>query len=437
MILDRRTAEGIYGTQIFLCYAERTNMKKIFREFSFYTVAQFTTQLFSFIGVLFVSKYLGPNNLGLYAFAQNFVVIFYTIISGLDFQFTWHLATITDVDEKKKFTVQYVYQKLVLILALVVLGISISWIVLPKDVALLCTLIFSPLVFNCLTPVFLYATQERRAKLVAIITTSASFLVLAAKLICVYFEAPLTTFALVTGFDSVFIVTVIAVYYLKNENWKSLYVTYASFSYTKTWKLIVLSKNVILYTFLWQIVIRADQLTLAVMTNAKTLGIYSSAVRIAELPNVFIGIFGTLLASRLIHVQKNDEVNKTNTVKKILLLHIGIGFLATLFLVFTAPVLVHLLFGDKFISAFPILRVYAFSIPGLFAYYYISQLYAAKKHYRRLMYNAMTTVIVTMILMYVAITYFGVLGVACASVLTYTLAATLLWIGYVKPTVTH
>lgn len=65
---------------------------RIFHQLSWYAIGQVAIQIFSFLGVIITSRYLGPTNVGLYSFVQNYLLAFMTITTGMDFYFTWQIA---------------------------------------------------------------------------------------------------------------------------------------------------------------------------------------------------------------------------------------------------------------------------------------------------------------------------------------------------------
>ena len=115
-------------------FIERLKNRSIVKEFSWHTFSAIVTQLFAFVSIIFVSRYLGPTNLGLFAFVQNYLAIFVTILGGMDFYFTYHIAK---SHNHVKDVFVYFVQKTQIAIILFVFGAVLSFIFLPKDVFIL------------------------------------------------------------------------------------------------------------------------------------------------------------------------------------------------------------------------------------------------------------------------------------------------------------
>jgi O-antigen/teichoic acid export membrane protein len=174
---------------------------------------------------------------------------------------------------------------------------------------------------------------------------------------------------------------------------------------------------------LWQLIARIDQLVIATFSNAYSLGLYAAAVRIAEVPNVFSGILYTALVSRIAILEKGGKESSGKDFKKMFLLYFVLGSFFAIGEIITAPLLVHILYGQKFIEAVPILRAYALSIPGSFILTYSFSVYGVRNKQEQQVLIFVLGVIINVALIYILSPYFGMVGSALATSISYNFLA--------------
>jgi O-antigen/teichoic acid export membrane protein len=402
-------------------YFTRVTSHSVFRQLSWYTIGQLAVQAFSFLGVIVTSRYLGPTNVGLYSFVQNYLAVFMTLTIGMDFYFTWKVAK---SEEKEKDLAEYLGHKVNVTLLLTVIGIAAAWIVLPKDVSLLATILFAPLILTSCTAFFQYAVATNNARRIATFQILVAGMLFIAKAILVYAKAPLIAFVAVSALDTVLVATLLALYYcqdtsiraaLKGSIFPSFFST-AHFMYSIRMSIVAIA--------LWQLILRIDQLVLATISNAYMLGIYSAAVKIAEVPNFLAGILYTALVTHVALFADKDDDHSKRRIRQVLFLYAIVGLcVAFAMMLFAAPAVLFL-YGEKFYASVPVLRAYALSIPGMFVTLHYFGVYGAKdKHFSQaLIFGA--GLIINVLLIYIFTPVYGLSGAAYATAIAYTLVAT-------------
>ncbi len=401
-------------------YVDRVTEHILFRQLSWYTVGQIAVQLFSFLGVIVTSRYLGPTNVGLYSFVQNYLALFMTITIGMDFYFTWKVAK---SDNKIKELVEYFGHKLNVTVLLTFIGVALALLVLPKDVALLAIIMFVPLIFSSCTAFFLYAVATNKANTIALFQIGASALLFVAKIILVISAAPLIAFIVVNAVDTVLVAMLLGGLYLSKESILNSFKESTFPTLFKTMQFMYSVRMSLIAIALWQLILRVDQLVLATFSNAYTLGIYSAAVKIAEVPNFLAGVLYTALISHIALFAGNDDTHSKRRVKQVLLLYAFTGLVIATFVFFIAPYAIYFLYGSKFAEAIPVLRAYALSIPGMFMSFHYFGVYGAKeKHFFQSVVLG-SAVLLNIVLVYALVPVFGLSGAGFATALAYTSVA--------------
>lgn len=345
--------------------------RRVVTDAAWYTVAHVCVQLCSLVGVLLVARYLGPINLGLYSFVQNYLAAFVTILSGIDTYAHWRM-----IQERYTYSyvVQYIRYKAYIVIPLLILFCVVSYLVLPADLARFIPFLCIPILTSVFASIIFLLQHKNYSRFLAIWMSVSALTILALKVLAVYTNQSLITFIAINSIDGVILTLATAYIFFgeKNKNIGEL----QNFSFKN---LMTYSIFPVLYVCVWYVVVRFDQFLIPYFYNAYTLGLYSSAVKITEMTNVLVVILQSLLLPRIgIVLDSYEQRNKA------LFVYAGIGVVSAGILSLFAPHIISLLYGEAFAEAGAILRVYAWSIPGLFVTYFFTALFLAKQEYKKL-----------------------------------------------------
>lgn len=397
--------------------------KRIVQDAFFYTATNVIVQLSSLVGVLFVSRYLGPTNLGLYSFAQNYIAAFVTILSGLDVYAHWHIAKSTDYYTE---LILYTKQKIVLTCFVILFFLTFSFTSLPSDVFLLSLLLVFPIVMSAFSGFVFMLQYQNNTKLITSAMISSALLILFLKLMAVYLKLSLAAFVAINSFDG-FIITALCIYSIVNKEKK---IPKQKLHISGFLKLFKASFFPLIYILTWFVVVRVDQFFVPVYFNAYTLGVYSAAVKVIEMTNVLIVIMQSLIVPRVTLLQNpTEDIKRTNISVYIY----GIlGIFSSVAICMLAPFVTKILFGPSFSDTIKILQVYAWSIPGLFISYLFAVIAMSKKSYKSLAYISTILSVFAVTASFFAAKSGSIISVAFVSVVVYTSSAVIFYITWRK-----
>ncbi len=401
--------------------------KSIVKEFSWLTFSAILTQIFAFVGMIFVSRYLGPINLGLFAFVQNYIGLCVTVVGGMDFYFTYHIAKshkhIEDV-------FKYIVQKTQVAFILFFIGMLGAFIFLPKDVLVLTSILFLPILLNGCSAFISYAMSQRMAKLVSVVQILVASIFFSSKIAFVYFKLPLSFFVAIQALDIVASGLILALYFLLHKKWIRYQKDFIYIKFKDTLNLLYeIRYNMVLVIF-WQLVIRSDQLMLAKLTSAYNLGIYAAAVKLAEAPNAIVAVLGLVAYPRIVNYVQTRSVFANHQIKRFMYLFLGSGILIATSLFVFAKYIIHILYGIKFEGSIVILMIYSFSIPGLFLCYYYMTVFGAMEERKWPAIISILSAMLNISLVIILTKYFGITGTAFASVASYSVSGLIFHLAY-------
>ena len=115
-------------------------------------------------------------------------------------------------------------------------------------------------------------------------------------------------------------------------------------------------------------------------------------------------------------------------VKKIFYFYIFLGSIISVFIFIFAPLVVNIIYGEKFLGAENVLRIYALSIPAMYALYYYFSVFGSQNRHKLQIIIFVISVILNIILVLTLTPIFSLIGTAWATVISYTFAAVMFYV---------
>jgi O-antigen/teichoic acid export membrane protein len=390
--------------------------RKIVQDSMLYTIANVVVQLSSLVGVLFVSRYLGPTNLGIYSFVQNYIAGFLTILSGLDMYANWRIAKEQDWQSALSL---YIRQKIAIVLPLLAIGGILSYTLLPADIVRFIPFLCIPVITSIFASSVFIAQYQNRTRIVALGMIASSLLLLVLKIITVISGQSLIIFVAINSLDGILLITLCSYYIFTGATSKIVKKPLA------LPQLLLAAKYSIIYIVFWFVVTRADQFFVPAYFDAYSLGIYSSAVKVIEMTNVLLAIMQGVILPRMAYIQ--SEEGTTKRMHLTLAMYIGVSLCAAISIQILSPLAVHILFGPQFAGTVDILRVYAWSIPGLFVSYLFTVVAMSNNTVKILAFHSILIAAITVPTLLYVVSLQNILAIAWVSVIIYTISAMTLY----------
>ncbi|MDQ5957611.1 MAG: hypothetical protein QG614_586 [Patescibacteria group bacterium] len=411
----------------------------VVREAGLYGLTNLFNQLFLFLSAIVVTRYLGPTNLGILAFVQNYLLIFLTILAGSDYYYSWNLSRTENADNATRDYFAYRF-KLSILLSLA--GIFIAYFLFPQDIFVYILVVFIPIFLNTFNIFVLYALYEKRAKLYSSIYFAVSLVGFLLKVLLVYLSASLIYFILLLGLDIFLTGLAFFYYYGQNKIFIKNLFDFEFFDLRKDIKYFNLVKYSVLATLCWQLLLRVDQFMLAFISQLKfltplqnysgayNLGIYSAATKIAEMPNAIASIIYITLIGRLGTLIKDN--NSDTKLRRVFILYVLTGLFLSVSISLLSPLIVNIVYGKDFAESIPVLQVYSWSIVGVYVIYYYFALLGAKNKNKKQSLFFIIGIIINIILIILLTPIYGLIGTAYATVISYTLVALFIYLSEFK-----
>jgi len=376
----------------------------------------------SFIVTIFVVRYLGPKDFGLYSYALSFFWLFGSLSTlGLESITTREIVKSPDRKDEINGTVFYL-RIAGSIAAIVVTGLILLLTGEETYTAILILILSGSFLFQSFSVIEYYFRGIVKAKYNAYALSASVILSSALKIIFILLKAPLIYFVYAVVFEYIALaVGLILVYHhfkLSIFNWK--YSKYIASSLLKdSWPMLLSGIVVMVY-------MRIDQIMIKNMINEEAVGYYSAAVRLCEawyfIPVTLCNsIFPAIVNAKNVSTEfYNNRMQKLYDL--LTWLAIGIAIPVTFF----SSQIIELLFGNEFSAAAPVLTIYIWAGVAVFLGVASGQ-YLINENLTKLSFlRTSIGMILNVVLNLILIPIYGIVGSAVATLVSYTVVTFIL-----------
>jgi O-antigen/teichoic acid export membrane protein len=313
-----------------------------------------------FVGI-WVARYLGPEQFGLFSYVQSFVGLFATIATlGLDGIVVREL--VKNENRRDEILGTAFYLKLWgALMVLMLLVVAVLFTSNDHYTNILIFIIASATLFQSFNVIDFYFQSMVLSRYVVfanIISLFVSSLVKIASILC---EAPLITFAWIVLFDSIVLAFGFIYFYIKNSNY-----TLQFFQFNKiiairllqdSWPLVLSSIVIVIY-------MKIDQIMIMDMLDAQSVGHYAAAVRISEAWYFIPIVISSSLFPAIINAKKQSEELYYARLKKLYDLMVWVSLSVAIPMTFLSDWIVHFLYGNQYNQAGSVLMIHIWA--GIF-----------------------------------------------------------------------
>lgn len=165
---------------------------------------------------------------------------------------------------------------------------------------------------------------------------------------------------------------------------------------------------------------RIDQVLIRHFLDAQQLGLYSAGVRLVDLwgfiPTIILGG----LYPAVLNARKISEAKYFSRLRKTLALLIIPALIASTILFLFASFLLETIFGSEFVGGAAALQIYGLSLPATFLSFFVMQILYTDDHRKMLIYITAIPAAINIILNFVLIPRYGIVGAAWSTLIAYS-----------------
>ncbi len=370
-----------------------------------------------FVGI-WIARYLGPEQFGLFSYAQSFVGLFIAIATlGLDGIVVKEL--VEDPKSSKRLIGTVFWLKFFgAILVLLILAAAVHFTSNDHFTNILIFIIASATIFQSFNVVDFYFQSKVMSKYIVM---ANSFVLLVSSLIKIFLiikEAPLEAFAWMILFDS-FILALTYIYlYLKLR----CPISFFRFDRALAVRLLKSSWPLILSSIAISVYMKIDQVMIKEMLDSEAVGQYAAAVRISEAWYFIPMVISASLFPAIINAKKTSEKLYYDRLQKLYFLMVWMAVAIAVPMTFLSHWIVEFLYGAQYDQAANVLMIHIWAAVFVFLLSASGKWYILENYTKLALYRNIIGAIVNIILNYYLIPIYGIMGAAVATLISYAIA---------------
>jgi PST family polysaccharide transporter len=371
------------------------------------------------VGV-WVARYLGPEQFGLFSFALAFVGMF-GAVAGLGLQSIVVRDMVRDPSCKEEtLGTAAILQMVGGLLAYGCVMGTIFWLRPDDGLAKLLVAILGSVMLFKFSEVAIYWFESQVLSKYIVWVQNGCFLVFAAiKVGLIVSNAPLLAFVWTTAAEALMVaVLILFMLGLRGPNLKKL-----RFSLLRAKTLLVDSWPLLLSSMAIMVYMKIDQIMLGQMLGDDAVGIYSAAVRISEVWYFIPMMIVASVFPAILEAKKRDETQYLQRLQRLYDLMAWLSVAIALPMTFISTPIVVALFGPAYAESGPVLAIHIWASVFVFLGVASSQWFVAENRqilsFQRTLLGALGNVILNLVL----IPDFGPIGASVATVVAYAIAA--------------
>ncbi|MCT7520525.1 flippase [Aliarcobacter cryaerophilus] len=367
-----------------------------------------------FVGI-WVARYLGPEQFGLFSYAQSFVALFSIIATlGLNSIVVRELVR-KEIEKNILIGTSFIMMFFASLFVIGLLFIATFFTSNDTYTNILIFILASATIFQSFNVIDFYFQSKVLSKYVVYANISMLFLSSILKIVLILINASLISFVWVVLFDSIVLALGFIYFYKKNhqefKNWK----------FDKKIALFLLKDSypLIIAGVINSIYMKVDQVMIKEILDNTQVGYYAAAVKLSEVWFSVGVIICNSLFPAIINAKNISEEFYYQRIYKLFLFLVVLGYSLSVIVYFLSDYIIIFLYGKEFIEASSVLNIHIFS--AIFVYLGVSsgRWLIVENKAKLDLYRNILAMLINIILNIVCIRKFGIIGAAYASLIAY------------------
>lgn len=389
-----------------------------------------------FVGI-WVARYLGPEQFGLFSYAQSFVGLFTAIATlGLDGIVVREL--VKDESRRDELMATAFWLKLMgALVVLLILAVAVNFTSNDMHTNVLVFIIASATVLQSFNVVDMYFQSKVMGKYIVYANVINLLLSSIVKIILILNEAPLIAFAWVILFDSFVLACGFIYFYIRNRHCEQSETIHKNtvilnkakqsilaLTFNKSTAVALLKDSwpLILSGIVVSIYMKIDQVMIMEMMDAEAVGQYAAAVRISEAWYFIPMVIASSLFPAIINAKRQSEELYYARLQKLYDLMVWMAIAIALPMTFLSDWLVNLLYGEQYNQSGSVLMIHIWT--GVFVFLGVAsgKWFIAENLQMLSFWRTFYGMTINVILNFLLIPKYGVQGAAIATLVSQVVA---------------
>ena len=371
----------------------------------------------NFIVVIFLSRYLGPNDYGAYTYSQSFIGMFLAL-STLGLEVVLVKELVKGIFDRKNIigtalVLKFTASSFSSVIILLIIYFNLVDAHTEKLIIIMLGLVF----FNNFSlAIDTYFQSEVKSKITSKIRMYVSIMVSLSKLYLIYLGVSIEYFCTLLTAESL-IIFFLYIRALKSYTGDCNYKLHFSFDVAKvliktSWPMMLVALSVFIYT-------KIDRIMIGNMLGVERVGYYSAAVKLCE-SFYFIPILITQsIFPKIIKLRNDGNMEGyCNLIENLYRTVFYISLPITLLLLFCNHEIINIIYGGEFEPASDILKVLSLSLILVSIGSVNTKILYAENYEYKYLKRSILGVVVNITMNYLLIVRFGATGAAYATIIS-------------------
>lgn len=372
----------------------------------------------SFVTTAFIARQLGPTNFGQLSYALSFVAVF-SFLASLGIDGVVYRDLVKFPEKKMEYLGTALSIKLSASILTSIIIIISALTFADDDVSKVLIIILSfTFIFNSFMVVNNEFQASVRSKAPALISLAVTIILNILKILVIFYNKGVIYLSLVLLLETILYASFYWLAYEKIlggklRNWKFDKLIAKSLLHD-SWPSIFSAAFALIYA-------RVDQIFIKHMIDATAVGIYDSAVRVAEtwyfLPSIAVGS----LFPAIVNAKKTNDSLYNSRLKKLILFSLVLTSSISLITVLFAPLIINVLYGEAFMGGVKVLQIYIWSAIAISLSTIVSSYLIVENFRKILFFTNLIPMLSNIVLNILWIPIYGITGSAYATLVSYFL----------------
>lgn len=369
-----------------------------------------------------VTRYLGPEQVGILSYVGAFVAIFAGIAKlGADDIVVKEIVISTN-DKYRILGTAFWLKTIGTFLMIILISITLLFLNVDQNTELYIYIVAGGIFFQSFEVVDFYCQAQMLMRLVSICRIVQIIISAILRIYLVSIGADLTDFILLTLIDQLSIAIMLLILYFTQEN--KGFIQYFDLSLTirilkQSWPLLLSYLSYMIYA-------RIDQVMIKNMIDEKALGYYSTAYKLYEIPQFIAFIFARNMYPLLTKRYSEDIDSFTQIMNSGTSIMTLISYFLVFFFWLFSDKLIYVLYGAQFAESAHILFGLSLCLIPMFNGCLRSTYLNITNNQKILFYTSVISTVLNVVLNYYWVKFYGVMGGVYSIITTQFVALLLL-----------
>jgi len=339
--------------------SEKPARIRIARNSLFLLVSQIASRLFTFVASIFLIRYLGASGYGAYSIVVAYVG-FFAVVSDLGLG----QLVVREVAYDKKRAGKYLGNFIILqlfigFLIFLTLSFLIQFMNYPEPIVLAVYVFgFSVFITSLSAPFQSIISAFEKMHFNGLANVFSGLTTAIAILVLIYLKASLLVIMTAYSIGAVIGLLLFGLFCISRVCRPEFVLDVSLWK-----KLLVMAFPFALVSFLSVVYNKIDILMLSKLKNDQAVGIYNSAYRLVDIWWVIPIAINSAFYPHFSSQYKNNLVMLKRNIKRLFVVEAIVGVLLAFFIFLTAPFIVDVLFGVKFLASIDVLKLLIWYVP--------------------------------------------------------------------------